>query len=47
MLDAEGYSPAFLETDHLRFEFSRASLKSEYILADVKIKPKEPSNEEE
>jgi len=37
MLDAEGYPKAFIETDNLRLEFSRASLKSGYILADVKI----------
>jgi methionyl-tRNA formyltransferase len=37
MLDAEGYPKAFLETEHFRFEFSRASLKSTGILADVKI----------
>lgn len=37
MLDADGYPAAFIETDHFRFEFSRAGLKSDYILADVKI----------
>lgn len=37
MLDAEGYPKAFLETDYLRFEFSRASLKKDCIIADVKI----------
>ena len=37
MLDAEGYPRAFLESEHLRFEFSRASLKSDSVLADVKI----------
>jgi len=40
MLDADGYPPAFIETDDLRFEFSRASLKSGYIQADVTIKKK-------
>lgn len=47
MLDAEGYPPAFLETDHLRLEFSRASIKSGHILADVRvrIKLKAPSDE--
>ncbi len=41
MLDAEGYPKAFLETEHFRFEFSRASLKSDNsIIADVKIIPK-------
>jgi methionyl-tRNA formyltransferase len=37
MLDAEGYPYAFIETEHLRFEFSRASLKPNEILADVRI----------
>jgi methionyl-tRNA formyltransferase len=37
MLDAEGYPQAFIETEHLRFEFSRASLKPNEILADVRI----------
>jgi methionyl-tRNA formyltransferase len=37
MLDADGYPKAFLETEHLRFEFSRASLKPTEILADVRI----------
>src|SRR5690554_2214040 len=38
MLDAEGYPKAFLETDNLRMEFTRASLKAdESIYADVKI----------
>jgi methionyl-tRNA formyltransferase len=38
MLDAETYPLAFLETEFFRFEFTRASLKSnEIILADVRI----------
>ncbi len=37
MLDAEDYPSAFLETKHLRFEFQRASLKSDAVLADVRI----------
>lgn len=38
MLDCEGYPNAFLETENFRFEFSRASLKSEKeIIADVRI----------
>lgn len=41
MLDAEGYPQAFLETDTLRFEFSRASMHDGFILADVKIFKKE------
>ncbi len=40
MLDAEGYPKAFIETDFFRFEFSRASLKANGILADVKITKK-------
>jgi methionyl-tRNA formyltransferase len=37
MLDARGYPKAFLETDRLRLEFSRAALKKGSILADVQI----------
>lgn len=37
MLDADGYPPAFLETEHLKFEFTRASLRSDSVIADVKI----------
>jgi methionyl-tRNA formyltransferase len=40
MLDAEGYPAAFLETAHLRLEFSRASLHPEYLIADVRFTPK-------
>jgi methionyl-tRNA formyltransferase len=40
MLDADGYPPAYLETQHFKLEFSRASLKSEAIIADVKISRK-------
>ena len=41
MLDADGYPRAFLETEYLRFEFERASLKDGHIHADVKIFRKE------
>jgi methionyl-tRNA formyltransferase len=37
MLDAEGYPNAFLETEHFRFEFKRASLKTDKMIADVRI----------
>lgn len=37
MLDAEGYPKAFIETKHFKLEFSRASLKENEILADVRI----------
>ncbi|MFP2997921.1 formyltransferase family protein [Spongiivirga sp. MCCC 1A20706] len=38
MLDAEGYPKAYFENDHFKFEFTRASLKSDNtILADVRI----------
>ena len=38
MLDAEGYPRAFYENENLKFEFSRASLKSDNtIIADVRI----------
>lgn len=40
MLDAEGYPRAFLETEHFRLEFERASFKGEYIKADVMIRIK-------
>jgi methionyl-tRNA formyltransferase len=40
MLDAEGYPKAFIETNALRFEFSRASLQPNKILADVRITTK-------
>ena len=40
MLDAEGYPKAFLETEHLKFEFSRVSRKLDHLLADVVIKLK-------
>lgn len=40
MLDADGYPKAFLETEHLVFEFARAALKSDEIIADVKIRRK-------
>ena len=41
MLDAEGYPPAFLETENFVFDFSRASLKADGIFADVFIREKE------
>lgn len=37
MLDAENYPNAFIETTHFRIEFSRASLKKNGIIADVRI----------
>ncbi|GHA30257.1 hypothetical protein GCM10007103_09480 [Salinimicrobium marinum] len=38
MLDCEGYPPAYIENENFRFEFTRASLKSEKeIIADVRI----------
>ncbi len=40
MLDADGYPKAFIETKHFRFEFSRASFKSDGIIADVRITKK-------
>lgn len=41
MLDAEGYPKAFLETDNLRLEFQRPSIKQGKIIADVIITKKE------
>jgi len=43
MLDAEGYPRAYLETEHFIFEFERASLKQDEIIADVRIRRKEES----
>lgn len=38
MLDCEGYPAAYIENENFRFEFTRASLKSEKeIIADVRI----------
>jgi methionyl-tRNA formyltransferase len=37
MLDADGYPKAFLETENLRFEFQRPSLKLGKVVADVTI----------
>ncbi|MNX53251.1 Methionyl-tRNA formyltransferase [compost metagenome] len=42
MLDAEGYPKAFLETEHFRFEFDRAALRGESVLADVRITRRQP-----
>lgn len=44
MLDAEGYPKAYLETDSLHIEFSRAALKKDGIVADVKITAKKERN---
>lgn len=40
MLNADGYPPAFIEHGDFCYEFSRASLRNGYIIADVKIKLK-------
>lgn len=40
MLDVEGYPRAFLETDNLRLEFQRPSIKQGKIIADVIITKK-------
>lgn len=37
MLDGEGYSKAYIEFGEYKIEFSRASLKNDHIIADVKI----------
>lgn len=37
MLDAEGYPHAFIDAGRFRFEFSRASLKPDALVADVRI----------
>ena len=41
MLDADGYPKAFLETDNLRLEFQRPSIKQGKIIADVIISKKD------
>ena len=40
MLDGEGYPSAFIETENLKIEFTRASLRLDSIIADVKITKK-------
>lgn len=40
MLDAPGYPHAFLETEHLRLEFRKASLSAESVTAEVTIRRK-------
>jgi methionyl-tRNA formyltransferase len=42
MLDADGYPTAYLETANFKLEFSRANLKSDSIIADVKITRRNP-----
>jgi methionyl-tRNA formyltransferase len=37
MLDADGYPSAYIELNGFRFEFSRAKIANEEIIADVKI----------
>ena len=38
MLDAEGYPKAYIETEFFKFEFTKASIKSEkIILSNVRI----------
>lgn len=37
MMDAEGYPPAFLDVGNFRLQFTRASRKTEKLLADVTI----------
>ena len=41
MLDADGYPQAFIEMGDFRLEFSRASLKYDKVIADVRIIRKE------
>jgi methionyl-tRNA formyltransferase len=45
MLDAEGYPKAFVEVGDFKFEFSRASLKQDEIIADVRITKLKDKNE--
>jgi methionyl-tRNA formyltransferase len=39
MLDGDGYPPAYLEVGNLRYEFTRASHRRGYLIADVRIMP--------
>lgn len=45
MLDAETYPAAFLDTASLHVEFSRASLREGYILADARISLRDKSQD--
>lgn len=45
MLDADGYPRAFIETEHFKFEFQRASLKQGKIISDVIITKKKGKHE--
>ena len=40
MLDADSYPHAFLETEYLKFEFTRATLSGEIVSANVRISKK-------
>lgn len=40
MLDAEGYPPAFIDTEHMHLEFSDAELCAEFVEAKVRIRRK-------
>ena len=37
MLDCESYPPAFIENENFRFEFTKASLKNNTVIANVRI----------
>ena len=41
MLDADGYPPAFLETEQLRLEFTGARLTGDSVVANVRIRKKD------
>lgn len=45
MLDADGYPNAFLNMGDFKIEFSRASLKSGEVIADVRISLRDESKE--
>jgi methionyl-tRNA formyltransferase len=40
MLDAEGYPPAFIDTEHMHLEFRNAELCDEFVEAKVRIRRK-------
>jgi len=42
MLDAEGYPPAFVDVGRFRLTFTRAALRTDAVVADVRITLREP-----
>ena len=42
MLDAEGYPPAFVDTEHLHIEFAEARVMDDFVTATVRIRRRTP-----